>query len=57
MIGFVASWFAGVASTGSAECDGPCFDQWDEVFYAAGVVGVLVATATGLVVRSLLTKR
>jgi hypothetical protein len=37
----------GISQTGSAACDGPCFDQWDGVVVASVVVGCLVAAVFG----------
>ena len=38
---FVGSLVIGLNATNRAECDGPCFDLWDEVFYISLAIGVL----------------
>ena len=53
LLGFVCGFFiaavAGFEATNEAECDGPCFDQWDEAFLIAIGVGLLSAAAAGFV--------
>ncbi|MET1083498.1 MAG: hypothetical protein ABWY12_10690 [Burkholderiales bacterium] len=41
--GFVAAFLIGIEATVSSECDGPCFDRWDEVILIACGVGALCA--------------
>jgi hypothetical protein len=57
VLGSVATLFIGIGLTVGSECDGPCFDQWDDVVVAAVVVGVLVGVLAAFAVRSLLAQR
>ena len=41
--GFLVAFLVGIEETGSAECDGPCFDKWDEVELVAIGAGVVFA--------------
>jgi hypothetical protein len=51
IVGFAACFFVSVVvgfnETVRAECDGPCFDLWDEVLYISLGVGVLGALLSG----------
>jgi hypothetical protein len=42
-VGFVTAFLLGISATSDAECDGPCFSQWDEVALVAYGVGGLCA--------------
>lgn len=55
-LGSVATFLVGISATGSAECDGPCFSQWDEVSYVSYAFGALTAVALGLTARKLLRR-
>ena len=49
--GAVVTFLVGIEATGTSECDGPCFDRWDEVSYVAYAVGAACALAAGLIAR------
>jgi hypothetical protein len=55
--GFVVAFLVGIEETGSSECDGPCFEKWDEVEVVAIGVGVACAALFGLLARRLLARR
>jgi hypothetical protein len=46
--GFVATFLAGIEATSAPECDGPCFERWDEVLTLAAVIGTASALLLGL---------
>jgi hypothetical protein len=56
VVGSAATFLIGIAATGGAECDGPCFSKWDEVSYVSYAVGVLTAIGFGVVARNLLRR-
>jgi hypothetical protein len=56
-VGFVSTFLIGFAGTVSAECDGPCFDQMNEVLLLALGMGVLAAVVFGLVTWLLASRR
>ena len=47
-LGFVVTFLIGIEVTGSAACDGPCFEKWDEVAYVGLAVGAAAAIALAL---------
>ena len=53
-LGSIVAFLFGIEQTGSPECDGPCFDKWDEVTYISLGVGVVTALAFGAVARAVL---
>ena len=55
-VGSTVAFLIGVAETVSAECDGPCFDKWDEVSYVSYGVGAVTAVAFGAIARALLRR-
>ncbi len=56
-LGFVATFLVGIEATGSAECDGPCFEKWDEVSYVGYGIGTISGIAFALITRRLLANR
>jgi hypothetical protein len=50
------AFLIGVEETVSAECDGPCFDKWDDVSYISYGVGAVTAVAFGAIARTLLRR-
>ncbi len=54
--GFVITFLIGINVTGSAECDGMCFDKWDEVSYIAYAIGALTALGSGAAARTALRR-
>ncbi len=55
-VGFAVVFAIGVEATSEWECDGPCFDKWDEVSYFAYGGGVAAAIAFGLAARAFLNR-
>jgi hypothetical protein len=49
VLGFALTFFVGISATSSSDCDGPCFDQWDDVIWVALVVGALAGIVVGVV--------
>ena len=47
--GFLVAAVAGFSAANKPECDGPCFDQWDEAFLIAITVGVAAGLVAGVV--------
>ncbi len=45
--GAFVTFIIGVAATVRPECDGPCFDKWDEVVFIAIAVGASCALTAG----------
>ena len=45
--GFLVAAAAGFEATNKSECDGLCFDQWDEAFLIALAVALLTAGLVG----------
>ena len=56
-VDFVSTFLILFAGTVKAECDGPCFDQMNEVLLLALGMGVLGAGVFGLVAWWLATRR
>ena len=50
-VAFAVTFVIGVEATASPECDGLCFDKWDEVLWVSGGVGVAAAIVSGLFAR------
>jgi hypothetical protein len=55
--GFVTTFLIGVSDSVSAECDGPCVDQWDRLTLWAIGVDALCALAFGLLTWLVLERR
>jgi hypothetical protein len=51
--GFVVAFLVGIDATSSWQCDGPCFDRWDDVELVAGAVGAACALGFGLLARTI----
>jgi ABC-type antimicrobial peptide transport system permease subunit len=47
-VGFVVTFLIGIAETVAPECDGPCFERWDEVLWVSGGIGVAAAIVFGV---------
>lgn len=47
-VAFAIAFFVGLSTTGSWECDGPCFEQWDEVLWVALGIGALCGVIIGV---------
>ena len=52
-LGFAVTFVIGIEVTSSPECDGPCFEKWDEVSYVGYGIGATCALGFALVARSL----
>jgi hypothetical protein len=55
-VGFVVTFLIGIEETASPECDGVCFDRWDEVQWVSGGIGVAAAIVSGVVARYVLRR-
>jgi hypothetical protein len=55
--GFIVTFLVGINVTASPECDGMCFDKWDEVTYVGYGIGAVSAIGSALGARSLLRRR
>ncbi|MGH9197644.1 MAG: hypothetical protein ACRD1T_18105 [Acidimicrobiia bacterium] len=55
-VGAIVTFLVGIEFTGSAECDGPCFDKWDEVSYVSYAIGALTALGFGAAAHRLLRR-
>jgi hypothetical protein len=55
--GFGATFLIGIEASVSADCDGPCFDEWDVVLLLAGAIGAICALAFGVIARAILRRR
>ena len=47
-VGFVVTFLIGIEETSAPECDGPCFERWDEVLWVSGGMGVAAAIVFGV---------
>jgi hypothetical protein len=56
-LSWVAVFFIGINETSHWECDGPCFDKWDEVMYVAFVVAGACAIGAGYATWRLFERR
>ena len=55
--GFVITWIAGVDATMRPSCDGPCFNEWDELALIAVGIGLAVAVVLGFTAWFVVTRR
>ena len=55
-VGFVVTFLIGIAETSAPECDGPCFERWDEVLWVSGGIGVAAAIVFCVIARYVLRR-
>jgi hypothetical protein len=55
-VGFVVRFLIGIEETAAPECDGPCFERWDEVLWVSGWIGVAAAIVFGVVAWGVLRR-
>jgi hypothetical protein len=55
-MGFVVTFLIGIEETSAPECDGPCFERWDEVLWVSGGIGVAAAIVFCVIARYVLRR-